>query len=99
MRRAPFLALIAAGAAPAQAQRLAYDDVLSAEHDVGPRLGYEADAADEERVRAFYGDRLEWRPQAGADAWNWDWSAEIGGPRHRLWLATTGDGTFGEGLD
>lgn len=99
MRRAPFLVLLLLGAAPAHAQRLGYEDVLSAEHEVGPRLNYEPASAGEENVRAFYGDRLEWRPQRGADAWNWDWSAEIGGARHRLWLATTGDGTFGSGLD
>ena len=92
--------------APAGAQELPYADVLAAEHAVGPRLNYAPldapapiEEETEERVRAFYGDRLEWRPQRGGDAWNWDWSAELGGPRHRLWLATTGDGTFGSGLD
>ncbi len=102
-----------AGAA-ANAQRLDYADMISnqelaaAEHAVGPRLNIPAfDAplpapipeADDGPVRAFYGDRLEWRSQRGVDGYNWDWSGEIGGPRNRLWLATTGDGLTGGGLD
>jgi copper resistance protein B len=105
LRRA-LLPLLAA-ASPAAAQQLFYHDVLAAEHDVGPRLNYRsvAEAAPSEEteeqgpVRSFYGDRLEWRPQRGTDAYNWDWSAEVGGPVHRLWLATTGDGLFGGPLE
>lgn len=97
MVRAPFLAPLLLAAMPAQAQRLPYEDALAPEPP--PRLDYATQPGGEESVRAFYGDRLEWRPQRGADVWNWDWSAEVGGARHRLWLATTGDGTFGEGFD
>lgn len=98
------LCLLAATVAPAQAQRLPYRDVLDAEHRAGPRLSYAAAPTVEpeteaERVRAFYGDRLEWRPQRGPDAFHWDVSAELGGSSHRLWLSTTGDGTFGGALD
>jgi len=89
--------------ASAHGQSLSYEDVLGAEHRAGPRLTYAAPAepveAGPERVRAFYGDRAEWRPQRGADAYNWDVSAEMGGASHRLWLSTTGDGTFGGPLD
>jgi copper resistance protein B len=46
-------------------------------------------------VRAFYGDRFEWSPQRGRDAFSWDASAELGGASHRLWLASTGDGLIG----
>ena len=100
------LPLVLIVAAPAHAQQLDYRDVLAAEHRVGPRLNY-APALDPppelevppapaaERVRAFYGDRLEWRPQRGRDAFNWDVSAELGSAFHRLWLATTGDGVIG----
>ena len=101
-----------ASAASAGAQRLAYENVLDAEHIAGPRLRYapvldqplpplvQASGDDEATsVRAFYGDRLEWRPQRGADAYNWDLSAEIGSARHRLWLAMAGDATVGGGLD
>lgn len=98
--------------ANAAAQRLAYENVLEAEHRAGPRLRYEPVldqpmpppanvSGDDEAtsVRAFYGDRLEWRPQRGADAFNWDLSAEIGSARHRLWLAMAGDSTLGGGVD
>ena len=90
--------------APADAQHLGYEDVLDAGHRAAPRLAYAAPAgpaaeAGPERVRAFYGDRAEWRPQRGADAYVWDVSAELGGASHRLWLATTGDGSFGGPLD
>lgn len=88
-----------AGAA-AHAQQLPYADLLSAEHEVGPRLAYQP-VADEpaERARDFYFDRMEWRGQRGGNAYNWDLSAEFGGEHHRLWLSTTGDGLFSGGLD
>ena len=112
LRAAPLL--LAVFALPAAAQRLPYDNVLDAEHRVGPRLTYAslldepqlkpapveaAEGEESEPVRALYGDRLEWRPQRGADAYNWDVSAEIGSARHRLWLATTGDGLIGGPLE
>ena len=98
----PLLLLFLAAAAPAAAQELRYQDVLAADHEVGPRLTYRAvvDPADEDAgVPAFYGDRFEWRPQRGADAYNWDVSAQVGGREHRLWLATTGDGLLGGALE
>ena len=99
----PLLILALAGAAPAHANRLVYADVLASEDGAAPRLAYapaEPAPADEaERLPAFYGDRFEWRPQRGADAYNWDVSAQLGGSGHRLWLSTTGDGTFGGALD
>ncbi len=94
--------LLLAAAAPATAQHLRYQDVLAADHEVGPRLTYRTvvDPAEEgDGVPAFYGDRFEWRPQRGGDAYNWDVSAQVGGPEHRLWLATTGDGQFGGALE
>jgi copper resistance protein B len=85
-----------AAAVPAHAQRLHYVDVIEAPHRAVPRLSYAPGAPDEpEPLPAFYGDRLEWRPAAGADAYNWDVSAQLGGQGHRLWLSTTGDGAFG----
>ena len=94
--------LLLAAAAPATAQHLRYQDVLAADHEVGPRLTYRTvvdPAEEDDGVPAFYGDRLEWRPQRGADAYNWDVSAQVGGSEHRLWLATTGDGLFGGPLE
>lgn len=103
MRRAcALLALLAA--TPAAAHRLDYAEVLSP----APRLAYEdlfvaeppapeTPAADSGRVRKFYGDRLEIVPEG--NGYGWDVSGEIGGPRHRLWLATAGSGTFGDGVD
>ena len=103
---AAFLLLLlppTATAVPAHAQRLDYADVIDAEHRAGPRLSYapaDAVAPDEpEPLPAFYGDRFEWRPAAGADAYNWDVSAQLGGQRHRLWLSTNGDGAFGGALE
>jgi copper resistance protein B len=93
--RAVALALLFA-AAPAGAQRLAYEEVLG----MPGRLGYEeVEVADENgAIRAFYGDRFEYQPAAGGDVYSWDVSAEIGGRQHRLWLATAGDGVFGDGI-
>jgi len=100
------LGLIAT-AVGAQAQSLSYQDVLGAEHAAGPRLSYQpmeiavmpvaplaAVADDDGRVRAAYFDRIEYRSQPGRDGWSWDLSAEIGGARHRLWLATAGDASL-----
>jgi copper resistance protein B len=104
------LLLLAAWPAWASAQRLAYENVLDAEHRAGPRLAYESvlDAPlprpapaerEEETVRAFYGDRFEWQPQAGGDVFTWDMSGEVGSARHRLWLAMTGDAVRGGGVE
>jgi copper resistance protein B len=100
-----------AAAAPAAGQSLAYRDVLAPERGPAPRLAYVAlveppDAEPSpatlpaaESVRAFYGDRFEWHPQRGRDAFSWDASAEIGSAAHRLWLASTGDGVIGGPID
>ncbi|HST37638.1 MAG TPA: copper resistance protein B [Allosphingosinicella sp.] len=110
MRRSCALLALAV-ATPAAAHRLDYADVLSP----APRLGYAtleiAEAppppvpfsapagpgGESGRVRSFFGDRFEIVPES--DSYAWDISGEIGGPKHRLWLATAGSGTFGEGLD
>jgi copper resistance protein B len=94
-------------AAPASAQRLAYENVLEAEHRAGPRLRYEpvldqppaAEPVGDRAVRGFYGDRFEWHPVRGADSYGWDVSAEIGSERDRLWLATAGDGSTEGGVE
>lgn len=101
--------LIASAAWPsgANAQALAYQDVLRAEHAAGPRLAYQpmdtggsptaANAAavtpqaQEGPVRSFYFDRIEYRGQPGGDGWSWDLSAEFGFQENRLWLSTAGD--------
>ncbi|MGE0179716.1 MAG: copper resistance protein B [Sphingomonas sp.] len=96
---------LAANAASAPAQSLSYQDVLAAEHAVGPLLSYQpmetgampvgaATAAITEAagpVRAAYFDRIEWQGRRGGDGWSWDLSGEVGSQRHRLWLATAGD--------
>jgi copper resistance protein B len=102
--------LLLACAAPSAAQRLRYDDPLAALDRPDARLGYadvvnavdrpsppEPSPAPEPAgpVRAFYGDRIEWRPQRGRDAFHWDVSAEMGGASNRLWLASVGDGLLG----
>ena len=99
--RFAFLLLILA-ATPAGAQRLAYEDVLTpsvrlayAELDVAEAARPEP-ASVSGRVRKFYGDRFEIVPEG--NGYGWDVSAEIGGPRHRLWLATAGSGSFDDGI-
>jgi len=102
MRFAPGLILLFASA-PAAAQRLPYEDVLTP----APRLAYAEMLIAEAppparrpeasgRVHAFYGDRFEYDPHGRA--YSWDVSAEIGGAAHRLWLATAGDGLRHGGL-
>lgn len=94
----------------ASAQALAYQDVLRAEHDAGPRLSYQpmttggaptapaaaatAGEAEDGPVRSFYFDRIEYRGQPGGDGWSWDLSAEFGFQNNRLWLATAGDASL-----
>jgi copper resistance protein B len=110
MRLARALLALAA-ATPAAAHRLDYADVPSP----APRLGYApmevaeaplppvpfstpaAPGGESGHVRSFFGDRFEVVPEANSYAW--DISGEIGGPRHRLWLATAGSGSFGDGVD
>jgi copper resistance protein B len=108
--RSGFALLVLLAPAPAAAQRLGYEDVLSP----SPRLSYHpmpiaatpeapaaaaaaetADAAGGP-VHAFYGDRIEVSPEGGGFAW--DVSAEIGSQAHRLWLASAGEGGFHGGL-
>jgi copper resistance protein B len=92
----PVLLLLALAAAPAAAQRLEYrtleDDGLAAP----PRLGYskvEGDTAPA-GLKLQWGllDRFEYSAQRGRDGYAWDFSALIGGDRHRLWLGTSGEG-------
>lgn len=108
--RGLFLIAAAIGpAAGANAQSLSYQDVLRAEHGVGPRLAYQpmdtsgsptapaavaAPAAGESPVRSFYFDRIEYRAQPGGDGWSWDLSAEFGFQNNRLWLSTAGDASL-----
>ena len=110
--RAHILLVIAAigPAAGAHAQVLGYQDVLRAEHEVGPRLSYQpietgdapiapaaaaaAASEDEGPVRAAYFDRIEYRGQPGGDGWSWDLSAEFGSQAHRIWLTTAGDASL-----
>ena len=100
---------MACAAGTANAQRLDYEDVLVAQHAVGPRLSYQpvetpaaplasATDVDEGPVRAAYFDRIEYRGQPGGDGWSWDLSGEIGSQAHRLWLATAGDASLRGGL-
>lgn len=111
--RGRFIFLLAAASAlpsGARAQSLAYQDVLRAEHGVGPRLAYQPmdtgsaptgpvgapgpDADEDGPVRSFYFDRIEYRGQPGGDGWSWDLSAEFGFQENRLWLSTAGDASL-----
>jgi copper resistance protein B len=83
-------------AAPATAQRLAYEDVLTPPPQPLPYAP--VDVVDEDEVvLAFYGDRLELLDDG--ETHGWDVSAEFGRGAHRLWLSSAGDGVIGGGLD
>lgn len=99
--RSAFLILALLAPAPAFAQRLGYDAVL-AEEPLAPTaapaeaLAYAGVPVADETVHAFYGDRIEISPEGNAFAW--DVSAEFGRGKHRLWLASVGDGDFHDGV-
>jgi copper resistance protein B len=42
---------------------------------------------------------MEYVAARGADGYAWDISGKVGGPVHRLYLASIGEGTFGGSLD
>jgi copper resistance protein B len=50
-------------------------------------------------VREYYFDQMEVALADGADGYAWDVAARLGGPRHRIWLASIGEGTLGGSLD
>ncbi len=104
MRSLPCLVLLAL-AAPAAAQRLDYQPVSDDRLAEPARLDYLAvdapDApADPTAPTPRRGkwlqwgllDRFEYAAQKGGDGYAWDFSALIGGDRHRLWLGTSGEG-------
>ncbi|HEV2816864.1 MAG TPA: copper resistance protein B [Allosphingosinicella sp.] len=107
--RSAFALLVLLAPAPAAAQRLGYEDVLTP--GPAPRLAYrpmaiaepppapaaDAAAAEPEPFAEFYGDRIEIVPEGNSYAW--DVSAQIGNGPHRLWLASTGSGLFHGGVD
>jgi copper resistance protein B len=102
--RSPLFLLLLAAASPAAAQRLDYEPVSDDTLAAPARLAYQAvDVPDPEaeaaapRVRhkwLQWGllDRFEYAAQRGQDGYAWDFSALLGGDRHRLWLGTSGDG-------
>ncbi len=102
--RIPFFLLLLAASTPAAAQRLAYEPVSDDMLAAPARLAYQAidtpdpavEDADPARkprwLRWALLDRFEYAAQRGQDGYAWDFSALIGGERHRLWLGTSGDG-------
>jgi copper resistance protein B len=98
-------ATLIALASPAAGQRLAYD--LSR-----PQLDYEpldepaaapappsAEPEADGRVREVYLDQMEIGVQRGQEGYGWGVATRIGGPRHRIWLESIGEGTLGGALD
>jgi copper resistance protein B len=111
MRSLVSLALIAA-TAPAAAQRLDYQPVSDDRLAEPERLDYQAvDAPDspsdptapppKRRKWLQWGllDRFEYAAQKGGDGYSWDFSALLGGDRHRLWIGTSGEGAALESPD
>jgi copper resistance protein B len=105
----PALLFLVSVAAPAAAQTLEYQPVSDDKLAEPARLAYQAvDAPDAPadptappagRKWLQWGliDRFEYAAQAGQDGYAWDFSALIGGDRHRLWLGTSGDGPAWDG--
>jgi copper resistance protein B len=101
--RSPLILLLVASS-PAIAQRVDYQPVDDERLAAPARLAYQAvdtpdstvEAADPKRkpkwLRWALLDRFEYAAQSGEDGYAWDFSALIGGGRHRLWLGTSGDG-------
>lgn len=60
-----------------------------------------AEEPESERGFLQYGllDQLEWIPGTGQDSYAWDLSGFLGGEKNRIWVGTSGDGTFGGALD
>jgi copper resistance protein B len=111
MRSLPFLLLLAL-ATPAAAQRLDYEPVTDDRLAEPARLAYLAVDAPEapadptappakRRKWLQWGlfDRFEYTAQKGGDGYAWDFSALIGGERHRLWIGTSGEGAAWSGPD
>lgn len=94
--RSPLFLLLTAAAAPAAAQRLEYSPVSDEGLAAGPRLDYRRMEGDTVpagfRLQWGLVDRFEYAAQSGRDGYAWDFSALLGGERHRLWLGTNGEG-------
>jgi copper resistance protein B len=103
--RSPIFLLSLALASPAAAQRLDYQPVSDDDLAAPAQLSYQAVDVPEPVAEAVapgakrgswlqWGllDRFEYAAQRGRDGYSWDFSALIGGERHRLWLGTTGEG-------
>lgn len=90
------LLLPALGASPAAAQRLDYRSVEDDSVASPPRLAYRAVEGDSQPAgfKLQWGllDRFEYAVQSGRDGYAWDFSALLGGDRHRLWLGSNGEG-------
>lgn len=90
--------------AAAETPSLSYDLEPGAADATAPGARVAASqGGQEEEERGFlqYGllDRLEWIPGTGEDAYAWDLSGFLGGPTSRVWVSTSGDGTFGGAVD
>ncbi|HEX9948036.1 MAG TPA: copper resistance protein B [Allosphingosinicella sp.] len=110
--RSPCFLLLLATAAPAAAQRLDYQPVSDDGLAEPRQLAYQAvDVPDpvaeatappsKRRKWLQWGliDRFEYAAQRGQDGYAWDFSALLGGDRHRLWLGTSGEGPVKGGPD
>ncbi|HYW17357.1 MAG TPA: copper resistance protein B [Allosphingosinicella sp.] len=110
--RSPLFLFLLALASPAAAQRLDYEPVSDDSLAEPALLAYqpvdvpdpaaEATAPPAKRGKWLQWallDRFEYAAQGKRDGYAWDFSALIGGDRHRLWLGTSGDGPALSGPD
>jgi copper resistance protein B len=92
----PALLLLTLAGAPAAAQRLDYRTVEDEGLAAPARLAYDKVEGDTEpagfKLQWALLDRFEYAAQSGRDGHAWDFSALVGGDRHRLWLGTNGEG-------
>jgi copper resistance protein B len=98
-------AALTASAAPAAGQRLAYDlappqlEYEPLDEPVAAAAALAAPEPEDGRVREVYLDQMEIGVQRGQEGYGWDVATRIGGPRHRVWLESIGEGTLGGALD
>ena len=86
--------------APAANPRMGYEAVADEElAGPAPAAAYAPPEQSAGAVSDLYLDQMEYVAGRGADGYAWDISGKVGGPVHRLYLASIGEGTFGGSLD
>jgi copper resistance protein B len=86
-------------AADAQAQQLGYDVAADDGLAGGSASRGTSEAEEDGPVRELFVDQVELMVRPGREGYAWDVSGRIGGPVHRLYLGSIGEGTAGATLE